>query len=246
MTSAPSRATRRLVWRISVYALLALPAGCGTQPPVPPPGPIATSIIVAVADTGWHTDVCLRREDAGPWLAALPRDPAGMRFLCFGFGDEEYMVAHDHSVLAKLRSMLPSEAAIVMTPLRDEPATFFGAENVVPLGISRAGADGVASFIRASMRADAAGHAVALGDGPVPGRIFFAATDSYSGLNTCNTWTGTALRSAGLPVRDGALFASDVLGQVKPLAAAQAKAASLASTAPASPEATRPASGGSP
>jgi hypothetical protein len=228
-------------------AMAASLSGCATPPPSPPSGPVATRITVAVADTGWHTDVCIRREDAGAWLLTLPQQPAAARFLCFGFGDKKYMVDHDHSLFATLLSGLPSDAAIVMTPLPDAPATFFGAENVIDVGISRAGAAGLADYVRASIRADAAGKAERLGDGPVPGRLFFAATDLYGGLNTCNTWTGTALQAAGLKIRDGALFASDVTDQVKAIAAAQAEAAAKqASAAPATPAATAPASAGTP
>jgi hypothetical protein len=144
--------------------------------------------------------------------------------LCFGFGLQRFMVEHDHSLLTVLSAALPSRAAIAMTPLPGPPEALFGAENVVSLGISRAGASGLAAFLRASIAADADGTPRSLGDGPVPGRIFYAAATSYYGLNTCNTWTGTALRSAGIPVDDGALFASDVMRQVRPIAAAQAGA----------------------
>jgi hypothetical protein len=198
-------------------------AGCASTP-LPPPGPVVTSIAAVAADNDWHTDVCIRGEDAGPWLVALAGRFDSPRFLCFGFGDQHYMVDGDHSTLAMVSAMLPSQAAIVLTPLRDGPATLYGADNAVNLGISRAGADGLVAFLRASIRTDAAGAPIRLGDGPVPGRVFYGATQSYFGLNTCNTWTGSALRSAGIPVQDGALFASDIMPTVRALAAAQAKA----------------------
>jgi len=226
--------------RALLAAIVVSMAACASVPRPPPPGPIATTITVAVADTGWHTDICVRRDDAGAWLLSLPRDPAAARVLCFGFGDRRYMVERDHSLFATLLSGLPSAGAIVMTPLPGGPAAFFGAENATDIGISRSGAAGLVAFLRASIEADASGAAVALGDAPVPGRRFFAATDHYSGLNTCNTWTGAALQSAGVPVRDGALFASDVVDQVKALAATRARAA------PAGPGAAAPAPAGSP
>ncbi len=202
------------------WLALLLLAGCAT--PLPPPGPVATGLVVTIDDNGWHTDICLRAEDADPWLIGLARDFDNPRFLCFGFGLQRFMVEHDHSLFTVLSAALPSRAAIAMTPLPATPEAMFGADNVVHLGISRTGANGLAAFIRASIRADADGTPKNLGDGPAPGRIFYAAAASYDGLNTCNTWTGTALRSAGIPVEDGALFASDVMRQVRPIAAAQA------------------------
>ena len=199
-------------------------AGCATTP-LPPPGPVVTSIAAVVADNSWHTDVCIRAEESGPALLALVKPGTAARFLCFGFGDEQYMVRHDHGTLTLISAMLPSRGAIVVTPAPDGPAALYGAENTVDLGVSRAGADGLAAFLRASIQTDPAGNPIRLGDGPVPGRVFLAATANYDGLNTCNTWTGSALRSAGIPVKDGALFASDVMVQVRTFAAAQARSA---------------------
>ncbi len=199
-------------------------AGCATTK-LPPPGPVVTSITAVVADNSWHTDVCIRAEDSGPWLLALVKAGGAARFLCFGFGDEQYMVRHDHGTLTLISAMLPSRAAIVVTPAPDGPGALYGADNAVTLGVSRAGADGLAAFLRESIQTDPAGNPVRLGDGPVPGRVFLAATESYDGLNTCNTWTGSALRSAGVPVKDGALFASDVMVQVRTIAEAEAKRA---------------------
>jgi len=212
-------------WSALPCVALLLLAGCAT--PLPPPGPVATNIVVTIDDNGWHTDICLHAEDADPWLIGLAKDADNPRFLCFGFGLRRFMVEHDHSLFTVLSAALPSRAAIAMTPLPTTPAAMFGADNVVSLGIGRAGAKGLVAFIRASIQADADGTPQNLGDGPVPGRIFYAAATSYYGLNTCNTWTGAALRSAGIPVDDGALFASDVIRQIRPIAAAQAKGAAL-------------------
>ncbi len=212
---------RRLrAWQCTLVLLL---AGCVT--PLPPPGPVATDMVVAVDDDGWHTDICVRAEDADPWLMGLAKNADNPRFLCFGFGLQRFMVEHDHSLFTVLSAALPSRAAIAMTPLPTTPEAMFGAGNVVSVGISRAGVKGLVAFIRASIRTQADGTPENLGDGPVPGRVFYASAASYYGLNTCNTWTGTALRSAGIPVDDGALFASDVMRQVRPIAAAQAKEA---------------------
>jgi hypothetical protein len=233
--------------RAGAGALVFAVAACGPAPELPPPGPVATTLTVAVADTGWHTDVCIRAENAGAWLMQLPRDFDGARFLCFGFGNRQYMVEHDHRLVVQIRSMLPSDGAIVMTPVRDDPSSFFGAENVLPVGISRAGAAGLATFLRGSIAADTGGKPVLLATSPIPGRLYFSATDLYGGLYTCNSWTEDALRSAGLPLKGGALFAGEVLDQVKAIAAEQARSGAMpASVASAIPGAVAPAPAGSP
>jgi hypothetical protein len=199
--------------------VLALGA-CTAAVPLPPPGPVATRL--AVVEYGWHTEICARGEDADARIVALAREFADARFLCFGFGERDYMVEHDHGPLTMLSALLPSQATLAMTALRDPPGVAFGAANVAGIGVSRAGVAGFQAFVLGSLRTDAAGAPVRLGEGAAPGIVFFAAAASYDGLHTCNTWTGDALRSAGVPVDDGALFAGDVMRQVRKRAA-QAK-----------------------
>ncbi|MGO4329747.1 DUF2459 domain-containing protein [Cupriavidus sp. 2TAF22] len=197
-------------------------AGCATTPAPAgkPPGPAVTAI--AVVARGWHTDICLRSEDAGEWVGALARGFDGARFLCFGFGDRRYVITHDHSWTAMFSAMFPGPGALLMTVLRDTPAAAFGAGDVVSLGVDEAGLRGLRGYLRDAVEKDGAGLPVRLGQGPYPGSLFFGATGSYDGLYTCNTWTADALRSAGLPV-GGALFAGGIMRQARAAAAAQGR-----------------------
>jgi hypothetical protein len=218
---------------VATFALVA----CSSSPPVPPPGPIATTI--AVVERGWHTDVCIRAEDAGPWLLALAHGYGfdGEHFLCFGFGERQYVLTRDPGPLATISALLPSRAALLMTVLRDSPGAAFGSSNVVNLGISRDGLTGLQAFLRGAVQTDEAdqpqgnaadkpegnpaGKPVGLGEGPYPGSVFFAASGTYDLFYTCNTWTAAALRSAGLPVSTTVLFAGGVMRQARQLAAPQ-------------------------
>lgn len=196
-------------------ALVAALAACSTVPLVPSPGPVTTTIVVA--RRAWHTDVCVRSEDAGPRVLALAQGFEGARFLCFGFGERQYVVTREHGVLAALSALLPGQAAVLMTALRDSPAAAFGRSSVVTLGVSDAGLTGLQMFLQHSVQTDATGGPVRLADGPYPGSVFFAATGTYDAFYTCNTWTSDALRSAGLPIRGTVLFARDVMDQARQL-----------------------------
>jgi len=110
-----------------------------------------------------------------------------------------------------------------MTVLRDTPSAAFGVANVVSLGVSRAGLTGLEAFLESSTEIDDLGRPMHLGMGPYPGSVFFGATGTYDGLYTCNTWTADALRSSGLPVNAGMLFAATVMYRVQRIAAAQAR-----------------------
>lgn len=208
----------RLAALVRPCAITLALAACAAPVALPPPGPVAGSL--AVAKRGWHTDVCLRREDAEARIAALARGFEDARFLCFGFGERDYMVEQDHGPLTMLSALLPSRATLVATALRDPPATAFGAANVASIGVSRAGLAGFQAFVLESLRTDGAGQPVQLSEDAYRHRdsVFYAATATYDGFYTCNTWTGDALRSAGVPVNDGALFAGDVMRQVRKLA----------------------------
>ena len=235
MPSSTSSRLRDAVRNGAFVVTFAL-AACSSTP-TPAPGPIATTI--AAVERGWHTDVCIRAEDAGPWILALAHGYGfdGEHFLCFGFGERQYLLTHDHGPLETLSALLPSRAALLMTVLRDSPGAAFGSSNVVNLGISRDGLTGLQAFLQGAVQTDKAdqpqgdvadkpegdlaGKPVGLGEGPYPGSVFFAATGTYDLFYTCNTWTAAALRSAGLPVNTTVLFAGGVMRQARQLAAPQ-------------------------
>ncbi|MDR3389583.1 MAG: DUF2459 domain-containing protein [Rudaea sp.] len=201
--------------RLYGIAWAAALAACSTVPLMPSPTPVTTTIIVA--RRAWHTDVCVRSEDAGPWVSALAHGFEGARFLCFGFGERQYVLTREDGVLAALAALLPSKGAMLMTVLRASPGAAFGLSKVVPLGVIEAGLTGLRTFLQHSVQTDAAGRPVRLATGPYPGSVFFAASGTYDGLYTCNTWTSDALRSAGLPIRGAVLFARDVMDQARQL-----------------------------
>ena len=194
-------------------------AGCTTVPLHDPAAPVATT--VAIAERGWHTDVCLREKDADAWVAKLARGFAGATYLCLGFGEREYVVARDHSLLTMISALLPSPGAILLTAIRGTPAAAFGADNVVTVGVSRDGLAGLQTFFRHAIETDGTGRPRRLADGPYPGSVYFGATPSYDGFYTCNTWTADALRSAELPVRGGILFSGELMRAGRRIAAAQ-------------------------
>jgi len=202
-------------------AVAAMLAACAATPvAMPPRGAVAAT--VTVVERGWHTDICLRDEDAGPWVADLAQGFDGARYLCFGFGERRYLVTHDHGIVEMIAALFPSQAVLLMTVLKAAPAAAFGPDNVVELGVDRAGLAGLQAFVRDAVETGRKDEPVRLGDGPYPGSVFFAATGTYELRDTCNTWTASALIAAGLPVDDSVVFAGGVMRQARRLAALQA------------------------
>ncbi len=208
--------------RIAVIsAAAAVPAACSTLPATAPPvGAIAATI--TVVDRGWHTDVCVRDDDAGPWVASLAQGFDGARYLCFGFGARRYLMTRDHGLPDMIAALFPGRAALLMTVLNAPPAAAFGAGNVVDLGIGEAGLAGLLAYVRGAVQTTPDGRPERLGDGPYPGSLFFAATGTYELGHTCNTWTAEALRAAGLPIDGDVVFAGSVMRDARRVAALQA------------------------
>lgn len=206
-------AGRARAWAIVVFASAL--AACSTVRVKPSAGPAAAT--VTVAQRGWHTDICLPVDDASPWIASLAQGFDGARFLCFGFGERQYVITRTHTPLDAMAALLPSRAAVLMTVLRASPADAFGSANVAGVGIGRDGLAGLQAFLRRSVETGPAAQPLRLADGPYPGSVFFAATGTYHAFYTCNTWTADALRAAGVPVRRAVLFSGDLMYQVRGL-----------------------------
>lgn len=214
----------RQPWRwLAASATAASLAACTTAPaaapasPGAPASPIATTIDVVERD--WHTDICIRTDDADARLLQLTVGYDGSRFLCFGFGDRAYLLSRERGPMTLISALLPGEGAILLTILRDTPAAAFGADNVVRLGITEDGISQLRQFLGDAVRTDGAGKPIGLGNGPYEGGLYFAATATYAGFYTCNTWTAHGLRTAGLPVAGPVLFAEGVMRQVRQIAA---------------------------
>ncbi len=169
----------------------------------------------------WHTDVCLRSEDADPAVRSLASGFEDVRYLCFGFGDRSYVVRRNHGVVTMLLALVPGRGVVVVTALRAPPAEAFGTGNVVGLAVSLAGLEGLRAYLRNAVERNADGSPISLGAGPYEGGAYLSATAAYSLVYTCNTWTPDALRHAGLPLAPVAVFSDDIMTQVRRIAAEQ-------------------------
>jgi uncharacterized protein (TIGR02117 family) len=203
------------------WTLVLALTGCETT--VPPQPPVKPATRISVAERGWHTDLCVATRDAGDWVNALALGFDGAQFLCFGFGERQYIVSREHDFFTMLSALLPSEGALLMTVLRAPPSEAFGPENVVELGVSGEGLAALQQFLRDSVQIDPRGRPIRFGEGPYVGSVFFGATETYDGLYTCNTWTAHGLRSAGLPLDQRVLFAGAVMRQARELAASESR-----------------------
>jgi Protein of unknown function (DUF2459) len=196
-------------------------AGCTlTRAPAldrPATGPPTT---IYVARRKWHIDVGFATADLGP-LTFAGEQFFGSKYVFFGFGDRHYLLARNHDAPVLSGALWPGAGLILLTTLKNTPATAFGDSQVVEIALSGAQARALQSYIRASIADSAASASPApFSNGPYEGSLYYAASARYSAFHTCNTWAAEALRAGGLPMRArGVIFASQLWSQVRRLGA---------------------------
>jgi uncharacterized protein (TIGR02117 family) len=194
-------------------------AGCAVVPKnAPVPSGEAT---VYVVDRGWHTDIALPADEVAGPLGSLERAFPDARFLVFGFGARRYYMAEHAGPGDLLAALLPDDGVILVTALHAPPTEALAAGSVVTLHVTPNGLGRITMRLEAAFARTPDGSPVRLAEGPDPDSAFYASTEAYDALHTCNTWTATLLREAGLPVDPHVLFAGQVMRQARAIAARQ-------------------------
>lgn len=170
--------------------------------------PATGGTTVYVSTNGFHTDVILpiagQREKCFAVAAdeTLEERAHKYSYLSYGWGDKDfYMQSYDGnfpSFATALDAMfVPGESLMHVTFLRKAPTP---GPDVKAVRLSDEQYNRLTEFITASFRQEA-GHLVKLSQcGYGSNDFFYQAQGSYHLFNTCNAWTGDALREAGVKV----------------------------------------------
>ena len=216
-----------LVWRLRtrqksllIGIITSVLAGCAV---VPDQGPVSMGEArLYVVARGWHTDLgFLAKELSGP-LTSLEQGFPGVRYLVFGFGERAYYMGRSEGSGEMLAALFPSKSAILLTALTAPPTQAFPNHDVVVLQLPPAALERIEARLWDELETSPDGAAVRLADGQYLGSAFYASSEIYDGLHTCNTWTALLLRQGGFPVNPHVLFADQVMRQVHAIAAWQA------------------------
>jgi uncharacterized protein (TIGR02117 family) len=172
---------------------------------------IDRNVPIYVIAGGWHTELALPRESLRGRLTVLADAFPGMGYLVFGWGQRNYYMAREPTIGDLLGAALPSSAVMLIVPLRQAPPRAYGADHVFNVVVSDQGASALSGFLWSFLVTDANGHPLRVAPGPYPQSAFYASSGTYSLGYTCNTWTATALRAAGVPIRASAVVLADQL-----------------------------------
>lgn len=196
---------RCALWAIAVYAatLLAglIPVNNGFRPD--PDG-----VEILVMSSAVHADIVVPIRNAQrDWSSDFPQelfsgDTGGATHIAFGWGDRGFFLETPTWADMKLTTALhalfwPSRTCMQVTRTSLGRWLPFGQTiRISPDQYKR-----LIAFIDAGFQRDGAGRLVPItGRSYGPDDAFFEATGSYHCFNTCNSWVGRALKSAGVRV----------------------------------------------
>lgn len=199
------------------FILGILPANRGSVSPT-------VGIQIFIISNGVHTDIALPIETTGVnWAPMFPAShfkdvqPNRMTHVAFGWGDRGFYLDtptwDDLTAATAIRALfLKSATAMHVTYYRNPQPS----DAVRQLVLSPVQYNKLIAFIMAGFERDASGNPV-----PIPGRgyrgndTFYAAKGSYSLFNTCNDWTGRALRHIGVRTGIWTPFSQSIMYHLK-------------------------------
>lgn len=199
-------------------------SGCASLPPAKSVPVANTAHTIYFIHRGWHTSILLDAKVLAAQSPLLAKELRGQRYARIGFGDGDYFTGRDKSVSSATRALFASRySALQLLTYDDSPFAEIPEDTRVPLAISREGLRQLIAHINNSIALDASGVPLRL---PAQGEAmgyFYQANVHYSAFSNCNTWSGQALRAAGLPVASR-LTASGVFAQAKAISQVQSGA----------------------
>lgn len=179
-------------------------------------GPAAGAHTVFVTSNGWHTDITVARADIPADLIPERADFPAARYLQFGWGDANYYATPDPGLGTTLGAAFPGPAVMHVAGLAVRPSEAFRDIEEVALTLSADSFARLVAYLHASFDRGNEQRAQSTGRGVYAFSLFYTATGEFHLFNTCNTWTATALQTAGVRISaDGVQRADDVMEQLR-------------------------------
>ena len=219
ITGPASRIERSAV--VLLVALVAMACGCATPPP-PVDAQAAetdTPRRIYVVRHDWHTGVVVPAADipAGAWPAR--REFATAEYFEVGWGDRAYYQADDAGIWLGLRALLwPAPGVLHIVAFSGPVDQAFRASEIVELRLSVRGLAQLVAKVADSHELNEAGQPIVFGPGRYGASRFYASRENFHLFRTCNVWTASLLREAGVPLPEApTLTAAELMSQLRPL-----------------------------
>ena len=164
---------------------------------------------------GWHTSILLDAKLLAAQQPQLAIDLKDQKYARIGWGDGDYFTGKNKSTTTAAKALIaPGYSAVQLLAYEYEPFEEIPPDTIVPLAITDQGLQELVRYLGDSIARDEQGQLMRL---PAFGGAmgsFFRSKDHYSLFSNCNTWSGHALRAAGLPIANR-LTAQGVFAQAQ-------------------------------
>lgn len=181
--------------------VIILSVGCAYAPRKDRIPLVDTSHTIYFIYENWHTSILIEAEPLLAHSDQLAQDFKGQQFIRVGWGDGDYFTGKSKTWTTATKALVASDySALQALAYRTDPRFLIAAETIVPLAISDQGMRDLAAYIDASIGRDEQGQVIYLEPTKTNSNVFYQATAHYSVLSNCNTWSGRALKQAGLPI----------------------------------------------
>lgn len=167
--------------------------------------PRGEGITIYACDNGVHTDLVLPAAAEGAYWRTDLRSPGptyatGLTHVSFGWGSKDFYINTptwaDLEPMTALKAVLWDET-VLHVEYRAEP------QPGERCGVWMVGTDDyrrIVSFVRATLADRSPEGPTKIANSYGPRDAFYAAEGQYTAFDTCNQWTGRALRLGGAPV----------------------------------------------
>jgi uncharacterized protein (TIGR02117 family) len=175
--------------------------GCASMPRTQDIPVVNAEHTIYLIYKGFHTSILLDAKAVAAQNPQLANDLDGQTYVRIGWGDGDYFTGKNKSVGTATKALVASGySAVQLLPYDYEPFDEIPPDTIVPLAITDDGLRQLAVYLGVSIAVDVRGKLMRLpAFGDAMGS-FFQSQYHYSAFSNCNTWSGKALRSAGLPV----------------------------------------------
>ncbi len=156
---------------------------------------------VFVVSHGWHTGVIVKKSQAYELAAMFEHEPG--QYLEIGWGDRKFYQNPSPNIdywLAARALFWPTSSVMHVVFLQRHPEEVFRYSPLIELKMEAASMRSLCDFIAHTFEHDDTGNLLSLGAGLYGNSCFYAAKPAYYYPNTCNVWTASALKKAGLPL----------------------------------------------
>lgn len=168
-------------------------------------------VIYLVSHKG-HSGIVVKQSDIPKKLWFEKKDFPNYELIEVGWGDREYYMAKKAtSGLGMKAIFLPTSSVLHVVGANSPILEFFPDSKVIEFMVTVEGIVNLCQFIDNSYMRDNHRNSFYLGIGKYGYSKFYLAKGTFSLFNTCNTWSGRALRSAGIPIRTFLLVSADNL-----------------------------------